>query len=318
MTDSQAPAVVEPTPPTPSALAEASDVLAGLHALRQTLAPTLTDAELELFALIAKRKGLDPFSGQIVAVKRNTNRGARVSYQTGIDGYRSLAERTGEYLGSDLPEFGPACECGKAPAYHPEWASIVVHRLHPSGRIVDQPARSKWHEFVPSDAGFMWAEKPEVMLAKCTEAQALRKAFPWVLGDLYIPEEMGRADEADGGSTGPARSAREAVAAKAAAIRGEPPATEAEPGEAKAPAAEAENGSGELARGTGELAVDPVLSTAPEAMSASAFGEAVKALGIPRARVVERATQLFGEKPAADLSPDQWGELYADLRGGAA
>ena len=49
-----------------------------LTALRQTLAPTLTDSELELFALVAQRKGLDPFSGQILAVKRNTNRGGRV------------------------------------------------------------------------------------------------------------------------------------------------------------------------------------------------------------------------------------------------
>lgn len=305
-------------------LAEASDLLAGITALRQTLAPTLTDAELELFALIAKRKGLDPFSGQIVAVKRNSNRGPRVSFQTGIDGHRSIAERTREYLGSDLPEFGPACGCGQPPAYHPEWATVTVHRLHPSGRVIDQPARAKWHEFVPSDA-FMWGDKPEVMLGKCAEAQALRKAFPWVLGDLYIPEEMARdIGEADA-TAGPVLSARETVAAKAAALRGDPPlASEEDPSEAteaggaggKPPAFRAD-GEGELVE---EARLDPVerpgtgARADPAPMTATEFATAVAALaGVSRARMRERAAALFGDKSAKDMTPEDWGRLYADL-----
>lgn len=289
-------------------LVEAQELLAGLTALRQTLAPTLTDAELELFALIAKRKGLDPFSGQIVAVKRNSRNGPRVSYQTGIDGYRSLAERTGEYLGSDLPDFGPPCGCGKAPDYHPEWATVIVHRLHPSGRIVDQPARAKWHEFVPSDA-FMWGEKPEVMLGKCAEAQALRKAFPWVLGDIYIPEEMVGADEADATSAGPALTARESVAARAAAIRGDPP-----PQEQEATAVDGLGGGPPAPTGAGELDVEVELQPGTErSMSAPEFGTAIDALGLPRDRVRARAQELFPGKGALAMTPRDWGRLYDEL-----
>lgn len=288
--------MTEETAVVAAPLAESAELLAGLTALRQTLAPTLTDAELALFALIAKRKGLDPFSGQIVAVKRNTRNGPRVSYQTGIDGFRSLAERTGGYLGSDLPDFGPPCGCGKAPEYHPEWATVTVHRLHASGRVVDQPARAKWHEFVPSDA-FMWGEKPEVMIGKCAEAQALRKAFPWVLGDIYIPEEMVGADEADATSAGPALTARETVAARAAAIRGDPPPEEQPE-----------------ATGTGELNVEPELQTSePRAMTAPEFGTAIDALGTTRERVRARAEELFPGRSAMDMSPRDWGRLYDEL-----
>ena len=41
----------------------------------------------------------------------------------------------------------------------------------------------------------MWKKMPNVMLGKCAEAQALRKAFPKVLGGVYAPEEMDQAGQ---------------------------------------------------------------------------------------------------------------------------
>ena len=269
-----------------------------ITALRQTLAPTLTDTELELFALVAQRKGLDPFSGQIMAVKRNSKGGPRVTYQTGIDGYRSLAARTDQYLGSDDAEYGEDCPCGKAPAGHPLWARVVVRRWHPpSGQVIPQPGRADWHEFVPSD-DFMWREKPRLMLAKCAEAQALRKAFPWVLGDLYIPEEMARADETP--STPPTVTARAAVAAKAAELRGD----NDEGGQ------EDDDGSA----GAGVLADPP--PDAPEgtvSLTPEQFRERVAAVGIMGSKVVDAAAELFPGRLAGDLSPEDLGTLWDRL-----
>ena len=196
------------------AVSEAMEVFARIAAVRNVLAPDLNDQELQLFAMVAQRSGLDPFAKQIYAIKR----GGRVTFQTGIDGLRSGAERTKAYGGSDEPEFGPACGCGKGPAGHPEWARVVVYRIRDGARV-GQSATAWYHEYaIPGD---MWTKMPRNQLAKCAEALALRKAFPFVLSDVYAAEEMDQA----GGPENPAAvaaaaqpTARERLAARRAAL----------------------------------------------------------------------------------------------------
>src|SRR3990172_2859978 len=59
--------------------------------------------DLIYFMKVSKNAGLDPTLKQIYAVYRwSSSAGKEVmSIQAGIDGFRSIAERTGEYGGSD-------------------------------------------------------------------------------------------------------------------------------------------------------------------------------------------------------------------------
>lgn len=178
----------------------------------------LSDAEMQLFAMVAYQTGLDPFTKQIYAIKR----AGKVTHQTGIDGYRSVAERkTGEYAGSDEATYEP-CECGAKPDGHPSVARVVVHRILPSGHVVDQTGVARWHELVPpSGQDQMWLKMPFNQLAKCAEANGLRKAFPRVLGGVYIEEEMQQAGPPENPAlvaAAAAPTARERLAARREAV----------------------------------------------------------------------------------------------------
>lgn len=189
------------------AVVAAIEVLDRLQTVRNVLAPDLNDQELQLFALVAQRSGLDPFAKQIYAVKRQ----GRVTFQTGIDGYRSTAERTGEYDGSDEPEFGEMMNG------HPESATVTVYRWR-NGRRVGQTATAYWAEFYPGDGqGHMWKKMPRNQLAKCAEALAMRKAFPYVLADIYTPEEMDQAGPGDNAAL--VEAAKQPTAAERIAAR---------------------------------------------------------------------------------------------------
>lgn len=189
-----------------------TQILSGLQTVRAVLAPDLSDDELRLFAMVANRSGLDPFAKQVYAVKRS----GRVTFQTGIDGYRSIAARTGLYDGQDEPEYGPIVE---KPYPHPEYATVRVYRKGVSRPIA---ATAYWDEYVPSSDS-MWRKMPRVMLAKVAEALALRKAFPYdpenrhgIGADLYTADEMAQAERSE--RPAPAPSARERIAARRAAL----------------------------------------------------------------------------------------------------
>ena len=209
-------------------------MLRGLHTVRSVLAPDLSDDELKLFAMVATRSGLDPFAKQVYAVKRK----GRVTFQTGIDGYRSIAARTGMYDGQDEPEYGPVCGCGDGrPAGHPEFATVRVYRKGVGRPIA---ATAYWHEYVPAagqsgEGDAMWRRMPRVMIAKVAEALALRKAFPYdperregIGADLYTADEMAQAGRPEAPAV-PQPTARERVAQRAAAIAETPIETEGEP-----------------------------------------------------------------------------------------
>lgn len=184
---------------------------------------TLTVPEMQLFAMVAHHTGLDPFTKQIYAVKRD----GKVNHQTGIDGYRSVAESKGggQYAGSDEATFEP-CDCKKDPQGHPSVARVVVHRILPNGHVMDQVGIARWHELYEGGSQqFMWKKMPHNQLAKCAEANGLRKAFPRVLGGVYIAEEMEQAGPGDNAPLVVAAAqptAAERIAARRQAIENPP------------------------------------------------------------------------------------------------
>lgn len=179
-----------------------------LDLLKRTVAEGTSNDEFALFVEVAKSAGLNPFQRQIYAIMRNVkvkDRNGdrwekRMTIQTGIDGYRLIAARTGVHAGTSDAEFGSSNKQGQ-----PEWARVTVRKLLPGGHIAEFPATARWEEYVQTDKSGnptgMWEKMPFNQLAKCAEALALRKAFPAELSGIYTAEEMSQADNGPTAST---------------------------------------------------------------------------------------------------------------------
>lgn len=155
-----------------------------------------SDADLLFYAQVCKSSGLDPTKREIYGIYR----GGKLTIQTGIDGMRSAAEKGKKFGGSKEPVFNYNEDSPIYVKHHgkdkrvPNSATVTVMKIV-GNTVLETTRRANWEDYYPGDGmiGEMYRKFPEVMLAKCAEAQALRAAFP-NLGHLYEESEMVQAE----------------------------------------------------------------------------------------------------------------------------
>lgn len=153
--------------------------------MRRTVAAGTTPDEFALFLEVCKYRGLNPFNREIYAIP---GKGGKMTFQVSIDGLRLLAERSGKYKGQLGPFY--CAEDG-------EWRDVWLSKTPPAAAKVgvirsgfEQPiwAVARYESYAQSSP--TWQKMPDLMLAKCAESLALRRAFPAEMGGLYTHEEM--------------------------------------------------------------------------------------------------------------------------------
>ena len=176
--------------------------------ISSTIAPGCTADELKLFAYACQRTGLDPFSKQIYAIKRG-----KMTIQVGIDGLRAIAERTGQLDGSETFWIGDT--------EGSQWSDVWLGSKPPSAAKTIIYRKGCGHPFVgvarlqDYNAGQgLWSKMPAAMIAKCSEALALRKAFPADMSGVYTTDEMEQAEEVTVTPVAAPKAALPAAAAK--------------------------------------------------------------------------------------------------------
>jgi phage recombination protein Bet len=172
-----------------------------LAVMENSLYPGAQRTSIILAIEYCKAAGLDPIQKpvHIVPMWDKANGRMRDVIMPGIGLYRTMASRTGQFAGMSEPEFGPDVTeaIGGHETTYPAWCRVIVRRRLPTGEIAEFAAVERWKENYAEKGGkersvapnAMWARRPYGQLAKCAEAQALRKAFP-ELGATPTAEEM--------------------------------------------------------------------------------------------------------------------------------
>lgn len=218
-------ALVSTIPHSGGAMVAQRDMEAVRNAMKTSLYPGATDDSVDMVLAYCRASGLDPMTKPVHIVPMSVTTGKdsrgfaikemRDVVMPGIGLYRINAARTGAYAGCSDPEFGPIRTMavtkdvwsdgpnGKRQKRtvdggefsYPEWCRITVTRIV-DGVAREFSATEYWIENYATAGGdsdapnAMWKKRPFGQLAKCTEAQALRKAFPEAVGSQPTADEM--------------------------------------------------------------------------------------------------------------------------------
>jgi phage recombination protein Bet len=184
--------------------------------IRRTVAKDCSNDEFDIFIGMCIALKLDPLRKQIYAFVygKDDPKKRQLTLVTSISGFRTIAERTGNYRPDeegpvftfDDNEKGPTNPLGLVSA------KVRVYKFshgawHPVAETAywseSAPIKDEWGwdnetgKRKPTgkkvlDTSGQWGKMPRLMLAKCAEAAALRKAWPDEMSNLYGEEEIDR------------------------------------------------------------------------------------------------------------------------------
>lgn len=186
-----------------------------MSVLRNSLYVGAKDESIKLAANYCKAAGLDIMQKPVHLVPMWDGKAQEMRdvVMPGIGLYRTQASRSGEMAGITEPEFGEDItfkfegeeyydkyekknkKREPITVTYPKWCKVTVKKLMQNGMIAEYHAKELWVENYAtaskdsSQPNAMWKKRPYAQLAKCAEAQALRKAFP-ELGSMPTAEEM--------------------------------------------------------------------------------------------------------------------------------
>jgi len=182
-------------------------------ALKTSLYPGASDESVDMVLAYCQASQLDPMTKPVHIVPMYDSKTERYRdvIMPGIGLYRIQAARTGQYAGVSDPVWGPdtTATLDDVQVTFPAWCKIVVRRLVQNGVIAEFTAVERWienyatagydkkrrvHSIAPNS---MWKKRPYAQLAKCAEAQALRKAFPEIGAQPTFEEMEGKTLDAE-------------------------------------------------------------------------------------------------------------------------
>lgn len=173
--------------------------VAVLSALKSSLYTGAKDDSIQMVIEYCKACKLDPMQKpvHIVPMWDKNTKSMKDTIMPGIGLYRIQAARSNKYAGVSEPEYGDTVntKLGGVSISYPEWCKVTVKKLV-GNNIVEFTAKEYWLENYATARkdstapNAMWLKRPFGQLAKCAEAQALRKAFPEIITQQPTAEEM--------------------------------------------------------------------------------------------------------------------------------
>jgi phage recombination protein Bet len=171
-------------------------------ALKNSLYTGAKDESIKMVLDYCKAAKLDPMQKPVHIVPMSVKNAVTGKYEykdvvmAGVGLYRIQAARSNQYAGVSEPEFGEdvTCNLGGTEITYPKWCKVTVKKLL-NNTIVEFTAKEYWLENYAAKKdtatpNTMWHKRPYGQLAKCAEAQALRKAFPEIVSQHPTAEEM--------------------------------------------------------------------------------------------------------------------------------